>query len=85
LADILLLAGERTFGSLLVILSLPPALPIPTPGYSTPFGVLISLLAIQLISRDKTPSLSEKNAEPSSSTHHSARFSESWTALVKKN
>jgi hypothetical protein len=55
LADILLLAGERTFGSLLVILSLPRALPVPTPGYSTPFGVLISLLAIQLISRDKTP------------------------------
>ncbi len=45
---------------MLVILSLPSALPIPTPGYSTPFGVLISLLAIQLTSSAKTPWLSEK-------------------------
>ncbi len=55
LADILLLAVERIFSSLLVILSLPSALPVPTPGYSTPLGVLISLLAIQLISGAKTP------------------------------
>ncbi len=40
LADILLLAKERIFGFLLVILSLPSALPVPAPGYSTPFGIL---------------------------------------------
>ena len=45
LVDILLLAQERIFGFLLVILSLPSALPVPAPGYSTPFGVLIFLLA----------------------------------------
>lgn len=49
LAEILSLAGERIFGFLLVILSLPSALPIPAPGYSVPFGVLMLLLAIQLI------------------------------------
>ncbi|MDP5016737.1 exopolysaccharide biosynthesis protein [Anabaena sp. UHCC 0187] len=60
LADILLLAQERIFGFLLVILSLPSALPVPAPGYSTPFGVLIFLLAIQLIAGKKTPWLPDK-------------------------
>ncbi|MBD2569997.1 exopolysaccharide biosynthesis protein [Anabaena lutea] len=60
LADILLLAGERIFGFLLVILSLPSALPVPAPGYSTPFGVLIFLLAVQLIAGAKTPWLPPK-------------------------
>ncbi|MEC4806142.1 MAG: exopolysaccharide biosynthesis protein [Jaaginema sp. PMC 1079.18] len=49
LADILSIAGERIFGFLFVILALPSALPIPAPGYSTPFGILLFLLAIQLI------------------------------------
>jgi hypothetical protein len=49
LLDILELAGERTFGFLLVLLSLPSALPIPAPGYSIPFGVVLFLLAVQLI------------------------------------
>jgi hypothetical protein len=55
LADILALAGERIFGFLFVVLSLPSALPIPAPGYSTPFGVLLFLLAIQLIIGRKRP------------------------------
>ncbi|MEB3268168.1 MAG: exopolysaccharide biosynthesis protein [Leptolyngbya sp.] len=49
LADILTLAGERTFGFLFVLLSLPSALPIPAPGYSIPFGVVMFLLAVQLV------------------------------------
>lgn len=49
LAEILSLAGERIFGFLLVILSLPSALPVPAPGYSTPFGIAIFFLAVQLI------------------------------------
>ena len=49
LSEILTLAGERIFGFLLVILALPSALPIPAPGYSTPFGVAIFFLAVQLI------------------------------------
>ncbi|WGV26313.1 exopolysaccharide biosynthesis protein [Halotia branconii] len=60
LAEILLLAKERIFGFLLVILSLPSALPIPAPGYSVPFGVLIFLLAVQLIIGAKTPWLPQK-------------------------
>ncbi|MFB2836187.1 exopolysaccharide biosynthesis protein [Floridanema evergladense] len=60
LSDILSIAGERIFGFLLVILSLPSALPVPAPGYSTPFGVLLFLLAIQLVVGRKRPWLPNK-------------------------
>ncbi len=60
LAEILLLAKERVFGFLLVVLSLPSALPVPAPGYSIPFGILIFLLAIQLIFGAKIPWLPPK-------------------------
>ena len=49
LADILQLAGDRVFGFLFVVLSLPSALPVPAPGYSIPFGFAMLLLAVQLI------------------------------------
>lgn len=48
LGEILTLAGERTFGFLFVLLALPSALPIPAPGYSIPFGVVMFVLAVQL-------------------------------------
>ncbi|MBW4558795.1 MAG: exopolysaccharide biosynthesis protein [Trichormus sp. ATA11-4-KO1] len=60
LAEILLLAKERIFGFLLVILSLPSALPVPAPGYSIPFGILIFLLAVQLIIGAKIPWLPQR-------------------------
>jgi hypothetical protein len=60
LNDILQLAEERIFGFLFVILSLPSALPVPAPGYSTPFGVMMFLLAVQLILGHKTPWLPAK-------------------------
>ena len=41
--------GEKGFGLLLIVLSLPSALPIPAPGYSTPFGVVMALIALQMI------------------------------------
>ncbi|NJK37646.1 MAG: exopolysaccharide biosynthesis protein [Oscillatoriales cyanobacterium RM1_1_9] len=49
LDDMLDLAGERVFGFLFVVLALPSALPIPAPGYSVPFGILLFLLAMRLI------------------------------------
>ena len=55
LRDIIDLAGERIFGFLFVILSLPSALPIPAPGYSIPFGILLFLLGVQLIIGSTTP------------------------------
>lgn len=41
--------GINSFGLLFTLLSLPSALPIPAPGYSTPFGIAILILSIQLI------------------------------------
>lgn len=49
LHEILTLTGERAFAVLFVLTSFPSALPLPAPGYSTPFGLLIVLLASQLI------------------------------------
>ncbi|MEN9229869.1 MAG: exopolysaccharide biosynthesis protein [Thermostichus sp. DG02_5_bins_236] len=53
--QILKLTGERSFGLFLVVLSLPSALPVPAPGYSTPFGFFILLLAVQLAAGRTTP------------------------------
>ncbi|MCT7970785.1 exopolysaccharide biosynthesis protein [Laspinema olomoucense] len=55
LADIILLAGERIFGFLFVFLALPSALPLPAPGYSTPFGIVIFILAVQLVAGAQRP------------------------------
>ncbi|MBE9215387.1 exopolysaccharide biosynthesis protein [Plectonema cf. radiosum LEGE 06105] len=60
LEDILELAGERIFGFLFVILALPSALPVPAPGYSIPFGILMFLLAVQLIIGRQLPWLPQK-------------------------
>ena len=59
LNEILEIAGERTFGFLFVLLSLPSALPIPAPGYSFPFGVVMLLLAAQLVTGREQPWLPE--------------------------
>ncbi len=60
LNEILEIAGERTFGFLFVLLALPSALPVPAPGYSTPFGIVLFLLAAQLIVGREQPWLPEK-------------------------
>ena len=39
--------GDRGFGLLLLVLALPAALPIPAPGYATPFGVLM-VIALEM-------------------------------------
>ena len=59
LVDILTLAGERTFGFLFVLLSLPSALPLPAPVISVPFGIVMFVLAIQLMMGRRRPWLPE--------------------------
>ena len=53
ISEITLAVGEKGFGLLLIVLSLPSALPIPAPGYSTPFGVVMALIALQMMSGRK--------------------------------
>ncbi|MGB5974106.1 MAG: exopolysaccharide biosynthesis protein [Nodosilinea sp.] len=59
LKEILTLAGERTFGFLFVLLALPSALPVPAPGYSVPFGIVMLLLAMQLMAGRTRPWMPE--------------------------
>lgn len=40
---------ERSYGILFAILSLPSAMPLPAPGYSTPFGVMLLVLSLQYV------------------------------------
>ncbi len=47
--------GDRGFGLLLVFLSLPSALPVPAAGYSTPFGVILLLLGLQMLCGRRVP------------------------------
>jgi hypothetical protein len=47
--------SEKGFGILLVILSLPSALPVPAAGYSVPFGIILVFLSLQMISGRKIP------------------------------
>lgn len=84
LQQILALAGERIFGFLLVILSLPSALPIPAPGYSIPFGILIFLLAMQLIFGRKIPWLPEKMLKGSMKTTTARKFVEMGLPWLKR-
>ncbi len=52
--------GDRGFGFSLLLLALPSALPVPAAGYSTPFGIAIVGLAIQMIRGRTTPWLPAK-------------------------
>lgn len=52
--------GDKGFGLFLAILSLPSALPVPAPGYSTPFGILLVLLGAQLVLGRPRPWLPER-------------------------
>ncbi len=57
LGDITRIMGERGFGMLFIILSLPSAMPVPAPGYSTPFGILMVLLGLQQLVGKSSPYL----------------------------
>ena len=48
-------AGARGFGLLIGILALPSALPVPAVGYSVPFGFMILLLGLQMLSGRSRP------------------------------
>lgn len=60
LADFLEITKERIFGFLFVLLSLPSALPVPAPGYSIPFGVVMFLLASQMVFGAQEPWLPQR-------------------------
>lgn len=60
MGDIIDAVADRGFGLVLMLLALPSALPVPAPGYSTPFGIAIVLLGGQLIAGARIPWLPQK-------------------------
>ncbi len=53
----------KSFGILLVIFAIPSAMPLPAPGYSTPFGIILVILGLQLFSRREFPWLPKRILE----------------------
>ncbi|HQN01100.1 MAG TPA: exopolysaccharide biosynthesis protein [Candidatus Hydrogenedentes bacterium] len=53
----------KSFGILLVIFSIPSAMPLPAPGYSTPFGIILVILGLQLFNRRDFPWLPKRILE----------------------
>ncbi|WP_309399458.1 exopolysaccharide biosynthesis protein [Cerasicoccus maritimus] len=60
IGEILQAIDEKGFGLVLVILSLPSALPVPAAGYSTPFGLAMLAIGIQMLQGKHSPWLPEK-------------------------
>ncbi len=58
--DLLDRIDERGYGMLLIILSLPVALPFTPPGVSAPFGVVAAMLGWQMMRGRETPWFPEK-------------------------
>jgi hypothetical protein len=69
LRNLVTLLGDKGFGLLLMILALPSALPVPAPGYSTPFGIVIFILGCQMLAGRHGPSLPEKLGQKRISPH----------------
>jgi hypothetical protein len=84
LNEILQLAGERIFGFLFVLLALPSALPVPAPGYSTPFGILLFILAVQLIVGRRTPWLPAKMANHAINLQTAQKFVKSGLPWLRR-
>ncbi|GHB91828.1 exopolysaccharide biosynthesis protein [Cerasicoccus arenae] len=58
--EILQVVDEKGFAILLILLSLPGALPMPATGYSTPFGIVILSLGVQMLRGKAMPWLPDK-------------------------
>lgn len=60
LQEIMQAIDDKGFGLVLILLSLPSALPVPAAGYSTPFGLLMFTIGIQMLKGRHTPWLPDK-------------------------
>jgi len=60
LGDFVKATGDKAFGVVMLVLALPSALPIPATGISTPLGVGIFLIALQMIAGRQRLWLPEK-------------------------
>jgi hypothetical protein len=81
----------KGFGLLLAVLSIPSALPVPAPGYSIPFALVLFPLAVQMLKGRTTPWLPDKlRAKPIKAGgggvkffKAAAKFIRFWEKLIK--
>lgn len=74
LAQILEKIELKSFGVLLIIFSLPSAIPIPALGYSTPFGLALIYLAKDLLKNRSKPKLPKKILEKKITTKKNSKL-----------
>jgi len=72
--------GDKGFGLFLIILSLPSALPVPAPGYSTPFGLILSLVGLQMVFGRNRPWLPQKALQKKISKERAAK----WMSYLRR-
>ncbi|MCJ8279344.1 MAG: exopolysaccharide biosynthesis protein [Rivularia sp. ALOHA_DT_140] len=84
LEEVLDLAGERIFGFLFVILSLPSALPLPAPIISVPFGIVMIFLAAQLVIGRQEPWVPPKFARRPIKTETARKFVKAGIPFLQK-
>jgi len=60
IGEVLDAIADRGFGLILLVLALPAALPLPAPGYATPFGLMMALLALQMMRGRHSPWFPER-------------------------
>ncbi len=76
--------GDRGFGVFLTILAVPSALPVPAPGYSTPFGILLALLGVQMVFQRPRPWLPRRARSFRISAATGRRMAASLTRIFAK-
>ncbi|MCC5807557.1 MAG: exopolysaccharide biosynthesis protein [Opitutales bacterium] len=76
--------GEKGFGLLLVVLSLPSALPVPAPGYSIPFGIILFLLGLQMAAGRTAPRLPRRLGRIELSHRATAAMESAGTKFLSK-
>lgn len=84
ISEIVEAVGDKGFGLLLTVLSLPSALPVPAPGYSTPFGILIVCIGLQLVLGRRTLWLPKRAKKTKLSAKMSGRMLKAARTFLKK-
>ena len=78
------MAGERGFGFFLALLALPSGVPVPAAGYSIPFGILLFLLAAQMLVGYRQPWLPERVQQWSVPTSFAKAVLEKGSWILKR-
>ena len=84
IGDFVRATGDKAFGIVLLVLSLPSALPIPATGISTPLGLAMFLIACQMIAGRQTLWLPERIMKIKLSKSQSTKMINGLNWLLKR-